>query len=174
LALNLRLFNPRVNYEIVELEEFTGKGATIYSVIMEDDATTLFEGFLRENKAKYNEEIKSIVGRLKQMGDVTGARAQFFKLDEGKPGDGVCALYDEPGSKLRLYCIRYGNVAIILGGGGPKTVKAWQDDSKLSSEVKRMIRVSKDILERIQSGDLEWSDDGSQLLGNLKISDNDE
>jgi hypothetical protein len=61
-----------------------------------------------------------------------------------------------------------------LGGGGPKTVRAWQDDNKLTSEAKKMIQVSKDILGRIQSGDLEWSDDGSQLLGNLKISDNDE
>jgi hypothetical protein len=27
-------------------------------------------------------------------------------------------LYDDEERKLRLYCIRYANVAIILGGGG--------------------------------------------------------
>lgn len=176
MALNLRLFNLKVNYEIVELEEFTGKGATIYSVIMGNGADTLFDGFLRENVVAYKEEVKSIVGRLNQMGTTIGARAQFFKQEEGKPGDGVCALYDEPDSKLRLYCIRYGNVAIILGGGGPKAkkIKAWQEDEKLEKEAKLMIRLSKDILNRIQAGDLEWSKDGRQLLGNLKISDDDE
>ena len=29
-------------------------------------------------------------------------------------------------------------------------------------------------MQRIHSGDLQWSKDGSQLLGNLIISDNDE
>lgn len=37
-----------------------------------------------------------------------------------------------------------------------------------------MIQVSKDIMERLQSGDLEWSKDGSQLIGNLIITDNEE
>jgi putative component of toxin-antitoxin plasmid stabilization module len=176
LALNLRLFNLKVNYEIVELDDFTGKGATVYSVIMECGEVTLFDEFLQENMAAYREEVKSIIGRLKQIGSTVGARAQYFKQDEGKPGDGVCALYDEPDSKLRLYCIRYGNVAIILGGGGPKSknIKAWQEDDKLKKEAELIIRLSKDISNRIQAGDLEWSKDGYQLLGNLIISDDDE
>lgn len=165
-----------MNYEIVELEEFSGRQATIYSVIMEEDDVTLFDQFVNENKTTFRKEIKSIAGRLQEIGHTTGARQKFFKIDEGKPGDGVCALYDDPDSKLRLYCIRYGNVAIILGGGGPKPpgVEAWQDDEKLTLEAETMIQVSKDIMQRLHSGDLEWSKDGSQLLGNLTISDNEE
>lgn len=165
-----------MNYEIVELENFSGSQATIYSVIMDDDGITLFDHFVNENSTDYRKEIKFIATRLQEIGNTTGAREKFFKHNEGKPGDGVCALYDDPDSKLRLYCIRYGNIAVILGGGGskPDGIKAWQDDEKLTLEAETIIQVSKDIMQRIHSGDLQWSKDGSQLLGNLTISDNDE
>ncbi len=86
----------------------------------------------------------------------------------------VCALYDEPDRDLRLYCIRNGNVAIILGGGGLKEVKAWQEDPKLSKEANAMIQVSEDIYQRIKEGDLRWSPDGKKLIGNLSFSEDEE
>lgn len=88
----------------------------------------------------------------------------------------VCALYDLPENNLRLYCIRYGNAAIILGGGGPKPsgVRAWQDNAKLKREAETIVQVSKDIMERLKAGRLRWSYDGSKLVGNLNISENEE
>ena len=122
-----------MNYEIVKIQEHSGNKATLYSIVLEDGKQTLYEQFLNENKETHRQELISITNRLSVIGQKTGARANFFKHDEGKPGDGVCALYDDPEYKLRLYCIRFANVAIILGGGGPKTkeTKAWQDDKKL-------------------------------------------
>ena len=165
-----------MNYEIVELDEFTGSRATVYSVILDGDDITLFDHFVDENQTDYRKEVKSIADRLQEIGRTTGAREKFFKTHEGLPGDGVCALYDDEDCKLRLYCIRYGNVAIILGGGGPKPpeVISWQDDDKLSQEAKTMIQVSKDIIQKLKDGDLEWSSDGSQLLGNLTFIDNED
>ena len=58
--------------------------------------------------------------RIRTINEKTGARESFFKPNEGKPGDLVCALFDIPNSNLRLYCIRFGNSLIILGGGGEK------------------------------------------------------
>lgn len=165
-----------MNYEIVELEEFSGTGATVYSVILEGDSLTLFEHFVIENKPAFRAEVKQIISRLYEMGHFTGAREKFFKTKEGVPGDGVCALYDDPDSKLRLYCIRYGNVAIILGDGGPKLpgVIAWQDDEKLTQEAETMKQISIDIIQRLQEGELEWSSDGSQLLGNLNFTQDED
>jgi hypothetical protein len=108
-----------VNYEIVELENLSGSETTIYSVIMGDDSISLFDYFIKENIVAYKNEVSNILNRLETIGKTTGVREIFFKHKEGKPGDGVCALYDDPDSKLRLYCIRYGKAAIILGGGGP-------------------------------------------------------
>ena len=165
-----------MNYEIVELSDFSGSQATIYSVIVGDDCLTLFDYFLEENISDYREELKTILNRIEVIGKTTGAREAYFKHKEGKPGDGVCALYDEPDSKLRLYCIRYGKIAIILGGGGPKppNVQTWQDDDKLTLEAEEMIKVSKAIIQRLHSNDIKWSKDGFHLEGELKFSENDD
>ncbi|HEX9513994.1 MAG TPA: hypothetical protein VF939_26060 [Puia sp.] len=165
-----------MKYEIVEIDELSGGEATIYSVIMEGDNVTLFDRFVQENATEYRREVSFIIDRLQEIGNTTGTREKFFKHKEGRPGDGVCALYDAPDSHLRLYCIRYGNVAIILGGGGPKPdeVRAWQDSAKLKIEAETMMEVSKDIMQRLKGGEIQWSPDGSQLLGNLNISDNEQ
>ena len=89
------------------------------------------------------------------------------------------ALYLQPfllTSELRNSWIRYGNVSIIVGGGGPKPygIIAWQDDEKLSQEANAMIEVSQDIMKSLKDGDLEWSSDGSQLLGNLTFTDDED
>lgn len=176
MALYLQFLYLEVNYEIVELEEFAGSMATIYSAILDGDNLTLFDHFVDENKIDHRQEVKSIVNRLLQISKSTGAREKFFKTFEGLPGDGVCALYDEPDSKLRLYCIRYGNVAIILGGGGLKGpgVRTWQEDEKLRKEAELVIKISKDIMAKLNEGELEWSNDGLQLLGNLTFRNNEE
>ena len=165
-----------MNYEIVNIEPHSGNMAAVYSVIIDNSEQTLYEQFLNENKSTHREELRSITNRLSIIGQKTGARANFFKHDEGKPGDGVCALYDDPKNKLRLYCIRFANVAIILGGGGPKTKKtqAWKDDEKLKKEAEIIIQISKDIMNRLKSGEIQWSEDGTKLIGNLKFSDNEE
>lgn len=107
-----------MNFEIVQLKQFAGNHAGIYSIYIENEHQTLFECFIKENYDSFKSEINNIVQRLKSISNKTGARDIFFKLNEGNRGDGVSALYDEPDSSLRLYCIRYGNSLVILGGGG--------------------------------------------------------
>ena len=160
-----------MNYEIVELKDYSGDKTTIYSVILNDEEETLYDVFIDENIDKYEDEVRDIDQRLEIIASEHGARVQYFKTKEGKPGDGVCALYDEPDKHLRLYCIRYDNCTIILGGGGPKNVRAWQDDEKLTEQVEIMIKVSNDIFKRIEEGEIEWSRDGRYLLGDLKFKD---
>lgn len=58
-----------------------------------------------------------------QIEYTTGAREIYFKHEGDnafvrKFGKYLWALHDEEEKKLRLYCIRFANVAIILGGGG--------------------------------------------------------
>ncbi|HVA98724.1 MAG TPA: hypothetical protein VNG53_07495, partial [Bacteroidia bacterium] len=59
---------------------------------------------------------------------------------------------------------------IILCGGGfkSKSVIKWQDDKKLSMEVKKVMSYAECILKQIDNGDLYWSKDGTELEGNLK------
>ena len=55
----------------------------------------------------------------------------------------MCAFTDSK-KKLRLYCIRFGNVLLVLGGGGPKSkqIRAFQEDPKLMSENLKIRAVS--------------------------------
>jgi hypothetical protein len=97
----------QMKYKLVRLKQISGCQSSIYSMLLMDEQKTLFERFLEENKNTFKSELKSITNRLNTIGHFTGARESFFKLREGKPGDGVCALFDTPNSKLRLYCLFY-------------------------------------------------------------------
>ena len=169
-----------MNYEIVEMEPFSGSEAKVYSIIPEGEEETLFNKFVDENAVAYKEEVKDILKRLMQIGHTTGARDSFFKHEGDKEflrkfGNYVWALFDDKEKKLRLYCIRFANVAIILGGGGykDKSVKKWQDDKKLSEEVRKVMAYAESILKQLDDGDLYWSADRTELEGNLKNYDNE-
>ena len=162
-----------MKYKIVQLSQFNGNKAGIYSVYLSDEQKTLFECFLRENIITFKSEIIDINKRINAINKKTGARDIFFKLDEGIPGDGVCALYDDPEHNLRLYCIRYGNSLVILGGGGykPKSIRKLQDDPKLKEENYFLREISSLITERIKSGEICFSEDGTELIGNLEFDE---
>jgi len=164
-----------VKFEIVKLKSLSGNKASIYSVIIDNEDNTLFEQFIEEYGETYSEEILFIRDRLWQIGHNFGARDQFFKLAEGRLGDGVCVLYDLPDSNLRLYCIKYGKIALILGSGGfkPKTIRALQEDEKLKYENEIVRTISILITKAIQTGDIQWSKNNNDLIGNLILSDNE-
>lgn len=157
-----------MKYELVILDEFSGDEATIYSLIPEGEGEPLFEKFIHEYQNTYRDEVKDLVNRLYQIGHTTGARISFFKPHEGKPGDFVHALFDQPDKHLRLYCMRMGTTVVILGGGGPKPggIKAWQEDPKLKKEAETMMVYAQSILQRIEDGDLYWSQE--KLDGHFK------
>lgn len=149
--------------EIVKI--LSGSCANFYTVKIDGDSLTLFEKFISENKSKYNNELNNIRDRLKVMSDRTGARETFFKINEGVPGDGVCALYDDPEKKLRLYCVRYGTVVVILGSGGekPKNIKALQESKKLTKENELVKRISKGVTNAFKEKYLRWSLDKTDI-----------
>jgi hypothetical protein len=62
-------------------------------------------------------------------------------------------------------------VNVILGGGGPKKVRALQDDKKLTEENYLLRKVSAMIVAALKEGDTEWSDDGMDLMGDLTFDD---
>ena len=85
------------------------------------------------------------------------------------PGDGVCALYDDPDKNLRLYCIRYGSLIVILGGGGhkPKNIKALQEDEKLTKENNLLKAISQEISSRIKDREISYTNDHMDFEGDL-------
>lgn len=158
-----------MEYKLVKLTQLSGDEASVYSLYVEDEQQTLYERFISENVNSFKSEIIDINERLKIIGNDNGARESYFKIHEGVPGDGVCALYDSPNKKLRLYCIRYGTLLVIIGGGGekPKNIKALQEDPKLTEENDLMKRISQDITQRLKDRDIKIINDGLDLEGDL-------
>jgi hypothetical protein len=162
-----------LKFKLVKLSRFSGKKSSIYSIIVADEKETLFDKFIRSNLSNNQKEIEQIFVTLDAMGKKVGSQDIYFrKKKEGKAGDGVEAIYDYPSAKLRLYCIRYGSVTLILGDGGEKFVRTWQEDPQLSKSAKEMIQISKILTQAIREGDLTW--DGNDFVGQFEFNDEDD
>lgn len=156
---------------LVNLQQLSGKKASVYTIVTEQRKVPFFDRFIEEHRAAFLHDLMNIAGRLKSIGHVTGAKPGFFKADEGLEwDDGVCALFDTPEKHLRLYCIRFSDQIIVVGGGGPKNVRAWQDDPKLCKEVHEMMHYSKIIRTGLQNGSLRISGNGLRFEGNLILT----
>jgi hypothetical protein len=125
--------------------------ATLYSISFEKDGTTEFEKFVAEFEmnAKYNYDYQRIIAALQVILD-KGALERFFR-PEGRMNDNVHAIPIE-GSKLRLYCLRISEQIVILGNGGVKNTKSYQEDSKLYGYVLDLQRFEKILKENIDKG----------------------
>ena len=83
-------------------------------------------------QSTYNKDFNIILLALSKIID-KGALERFFR-HEGKMSDNVKALAIDS-RKLRLYCLRISDKIIILGNGGVKTTRTYQENEKLSGYV---------------------------------------
>jgi hypothetical protein len=165
-----------MKFELKEIKPVTGKRCKIYSVHIEGDEKTLFEQFLEENEANFPSEIQNIFDNLTIIGRRTAAEDLYFRpKKEGKLGDGVEALFDFPNANLRLYAIRYSKVLLVLGNGGykPKTIKAFQEDPKLTKENYLIRKIAAILYEAIKDKDLRWNKQGDNFEGQMYFDSDD-
>lgn len=110
-----------------------------------------FERFLLEFKdnATYNKDFNAILLALSRIID-KGALERFFRI-EGKMGDHVSALSIDS-RKLRLYCLRISDQILILGNGGVKLSRTYQEDKILSGYVMDLQTFDKVLLKAQKSG----------------------
>lgn len=162
-----------MKYKIIKINNISGKEASVYSIILNNEEETLLNKFVKENEISFKSETKDILKRLYSIGHTTGARIQFFKEWEGKPGDGVCALFDIPTSNLRLYCIYFGSQLIVVGSGGhkPKDIRTLQQDDKLKDENYLLREISVQITQRIKDKEISYTNDFLNFEGNLEFND---
>lgn len=149
-------------FDIEEIEELSGDAASIYSVTIEGEEKTLLEQFFEENVA-YETELNEIADKLSVMGQETGCRWDYFKHNEGSPGDGVAVL---KAGRLRLYCLYVDSTIVCFGSGGYKgpEIRAYQENAELNQKVEQMKAIAKRINKAIVEKDIEIKD------GKLKIN----
>jgi hypothetical protein len=163
-----------MKFKLVKLGHLSGNKASIYTVFFDDLQITSLEIFINENNNVFLSELNDIFSRLKIIGTKVGVREQYFRLNEGIPGDGVCALFDKPNRALRLYCIRYGSLILIVGGGGLKNVQRLQQNKKLKDENEFLQNLSARITDRIRNNEIWFSEDNMDFEGDLTFNDQDD
>ena len=124
---------------------------SLYSISFEMDGTTEFEKFVAEFEmnATFNRDYQRIIAALQAILRI-GALERFFRL-EGSMNDSVQALPIESG-KLRLYCLRISDQIVILGNGGVKNTRTYEEDPKLYGYVLDLQRFEKILGEKIEKG----------------------
>lgn len=123
----------------------------LYSISFEMDGTTEFEKFVSEfeQNATYNKDYQKIIAALQAILNI-GALERFFR-PEGKMQDSVAAIPIE-GGKLRLYCLRISEQILILGNGGIKATRTYEEDPKLYGYVLDLQKFEKILKDNIAKG----------------------
>jgi hypothetical protein len=108
--------------------------ASLYTISFIGETETEFGKFISKykNEVKLNKDYQLILAALVRILK-NGALERYFR-PEGKMNDGVCALPIDCG-KLRLYCLRLTDKILILGNGGKKSTKTYNEDLELSGYV---------------------------------------
>lgn len=107
---------------------------SLYSICFNGNNVSEYEDFLMKFKdnSQLNQDFQRIIVALEKIIE-RGALERFFRI-EGKMNDHVSALSLDSRS-LRLYCLRISDQILILGNGGVKTTRTYQEDETLSGYV---------------------------------------
>lgn len=126
---------------------------SLYSISFEIDGKTEFEKFVEafEADATYRNDYRRILAALQVVLEV-GALERFFR-PEGKMEDDLVALPLDSG-KLRLYCLRISDQILVIGNGGVKDVKRYEDSKQLLGYVMDLQRFDRLLRAMLESGSI--------------------
>ena len=125
----------------------------MFSICFEGSSESEFEKFLAEFKdnATYNKDFNVILMALAKIID-KGALERFFR-NEGRMKDNVKALAIDS-RKLRLYCLRISDQILILGNGGIKKTRTYQENEVLSGYVMNLQKFDEVLLNAQKNGQI--------------------
>ena len=123
----------------------------LFSICFDGSDESEFEKFIAKFKdnAVYNKDYNAIVFALTKI-IANGALERLFRI-EGKINDNVAALSLDS-RKLRLYCLRMSDKILILGNGGAKRTRTYQEDDELSGYVMDLQKFDKALIEAQKNG----------------------
>ena len=143
-----------------------GLKATLYTVRLKGEPETEFEKFLQDPEIISSPHFQPLLVRIDEIANRLGCQENLFKFKESKFYDPVVALSR---NSLRLYCCRYGNIILILGAGGIKKTRTYQEDPKLNRNIAIMAYIAKRIDQRMQDKEITIKHD--QFMGDLNFDE---
>ena len=129
------------------------ESCTIYSIQFLSEDESEFERFYAKfrDESVYNEDFERLLNIIGRIADL-GAFERFFR-PEGKLSDRVCAL-PVLKSRLRLYCLRLSDKILILGNGGVKATRTYNEDDTLKGYVITLQNFDRLITEGVKNGSI--------------------
>lgn len=130
-----------------------GENCTIYTLQFLRDVESEFEKFIAKfrDDAEYSDDYARIAAFVTRIAR-TGALERYFR-NEGKIGDSVVAL-PVVSSKLRLYCLRLSDKILVLGNGGVKNTRRYEDDQVLNGYVMTLQKFEKLLRQEAANGNV--------------------
>lgn len=135
--------------ELILLNE--GNQCTLYTIQFTSEDVSEYERFYAKfiEDATLNRDLLRIVQIVDKIADV-GALQRLFR-PEGKMKDSVVAL-PVLSSKLRLYCLRLSDGILILGNGGVKNSRTYNEDDSLRGYVLNLQKFEQILKEGQRNG----------------------
>ena len=132
---------------------------TMYTIQFTGEELSEYEKFVQRFKdsAELKRDYQIIIYALSKIAN-NGALERYFR-PEGKMNDNVCALPVDSG-KLRLYCLRITDKILIIGNGGLKTTKTYEESEELLGYVMDLQKFDKLIKSEVANGSLTISETG--------------
>ncbi len=130
----------------------------LYSICFNGNDLTEYEKFVQKfmNDATLNEDFRKIFRAINRI-VANGALERYFR-PEGRMKDNLAALSIDS-KVLRLYCLRISDQILIVGNGGAKTTRTYEESEELSGYVMDLQKFDA-LLEQEQKN------------GNIKIEQN--
>ena len=124
----------------------------LFTIRFEGDSVTEFEKFANKFKddAKRQKDLQMILNALNKMLE-NGATLERYFRPEGKMRDNVVALPTFRTS-LRLYCLRMSDSVLIVGNGGEKNTKTYEESAELNGYVISLQKLDELLKQEIASG----------------------
>lgn len=106
----------------------------LYSICFDGSDLAEYEKFVQKfmNDATLNKDFQKVFRAINRI-VANGALERYFR-PEGRYGDHLAALSIDS-KVLRLYCLRISDQILIVGNGGAKTTRTYEEDEELSGYV---------------------------------------
>ena len=129
----------------------------MYTLQFTGEELSEYEKFVQRFKdsAELKRDFQIIIYTLSKIAN-NGALERYFR-PEGKMNDNVCALPMDSG-KLRLYCLRITDKILIIGNGGLKTAKTYEESEELMGYVMDSQKFDSLIKSEVANGSLTISE----------------
>lgn len=138
---------------------------SMYSPKFNGEANNEFEKFLLANKDQAHPQLKkffdAILSVIEKMGE-TGAYERYFRPEGGNikavPTYIDIPKMDRKVGKMRLYCLRFSDQILVLGGGAVTTSQKYEEDPVLLTIIGDLRDIEEHIRRIVKQANTDYED----------------